>query len=206
VLGDSTSLRPATAERLPHDAEIGEAWTRLKGIEPGSAGEPEEVDGPHSYVGVVAGDGSALEIAFMMHGTGPGSHLELSPAKDEVRLVCVAKRAFEPRMGRKANSPGRKPGGGKQAAKIPGWATEHVVNKNLSPLPGLLNMQYPTGGLRPRPGVCTFFIFQNHNSWWPLRGRHRGANSRSSENRFNPGKFEDRCRPEIRLSQDTVIM
>ena len=39
------------------------------------------VDGPYSYMGVIAGDGSALEIAFMMLGTGPGSHLELSHAK-----------------------------------------------------------------------------------------------------------------------------
>jgi hypothetical protein len=41
----------------------------------------EIIDGPHSYMGVVAGDGSAQEIAFMMLGTGPGSHLELSHAK-----------------------------------------------------------------------------------------------------------------------------
>jgi hypothetical protein len=39
------------------------------------------IDGPYSYVGVIADDGSALEIAFMMLGTGPGSHLELSHAK-----------------------------------------------------------------------------------------------------------------------------
>ena len=39
------------------------------------------IDGPYSYMGVIAGDGSALEIAFMMLGTGPGSHLELSHAK-----------------------------------------------------------------------------------------------------------------------------
>jgi hypothetical protein len=37
--------------------------------------------GPYSYIGVIEGDGSALEIAFMMLGTGPGSHLELSHAK-----------------------------------------------------------------------------------------------------------------------------
>ena len=37
--------------------------------------------GPYSYVGVIAGNGSALEIDFMMLGTGPGSHLELSHAK-----------------------------------------------------------------------------------------------------------------------------
>ena len=39
------------------------------------------IDGPYSYMGVIAGDGSALEIDFMMLGTGPGSHLELSHAK-----------------------------------------------------------------------------------------------------------------------------
>jgi hypothetical protein len=39
------------------------------------------IDGPHSYAGVIAGDGSALEIVFMMLGTGPGSHVELDHAK-----------------------------------------------------------------------------------------------------------------------------
>ena len=39
------------------------------------------IDGPYSYMGVIASDGYALEIAFMMLGTGPGSHLELSHAK-----------------------------------------------------------------------------------------------------------------------------
>jgi hypothetical protein len=39
------------------------------------------IDGPHSYMGVIAGDGSALEIVFMMLGTGPGSHVELNHAK-----------------------------------------------------------------------------------------------------------------------------
>jgi hypothetical protein len=39
------------------------------------------IDGPYTYVGVIAGNGSALEIDFMMLGTGPGSHLELSHAK-----------------------------------------------------------------------------------------------------------------------------
>ena len=39
------------------------------------------IDGPYSYMGVIKGDGAALEIAFMMLGTGPGSHLELSHAK-----------------------------------------------------------------------------------------------------------------------------
>jgi hypothetical protein len=37
--------------------------------------------GPYSYMGIIKGGGSALEIAFMMLGTGPGSHLELSHAK-----------------------------------------------------------------------------------------------------------------------------
>jgi hypothetical protein len=39
------------------------------------------IDGPYSYIGVIEGNRSALEIAFMMLGTGPGSHLELSHAK-----------------------------------------------------------------------------------------------------------------------------
>lgn len=38
------------------------------------------VTGPYQYVGVVAGDGSPLEIHFMMLGTGPGSHVELNHA------------------------------------------------------------------------------------------------------------------------------
>jgi hypothetical protein len=41
----------------------------------------EGVAGPYSYVGVIAGDASALEIAFMMLGTGPGSHVEMNHAK-----------------------------------------------------------------------------------------------------------------------------
>jgi hypothetical protein len=41
----------------------------------------EIIDGPHSYAGVISGDGSALEIAFMMLGTGPGSHVELNHAR-----------------------------------------------------------------------------------------------------------------------------
>ena len=43
--------------------------------------EFEGVVGPYSYVGVIAGDGSALEIVFMMLGTGPGSHVDLHHAK-----------------------------------------------------------------------------------------------------------------------------
>lgn len=39
------------------------------------------ISGPYSYVGVIAGDVSALEIHFMMLGTGPGSHVELNHAK-----------------------------------------------------------------------------------------------------------------------------
>lgn len=39
------------------------------------------ITGPYSYVGVVAGDMPALEILFMMLGTGPGSHVELNHAK-----------------------------------------------------------------------------------------------------------------------------
>jgi hypothetical protein len=41
----------------------------------------EGIAGPYSYVGVIAGKGAALEIAFMMLGTGPGSHVELDHAK-----------------------------------------------------------------------------------------------------------------------------
>jgi hypothetical protein len=41
----------------------------------------ESVAGPYSYVGVVAGDAAALEIAFMMLGTGLGSHVEMDHAK-----------------------------------------------------------------------------------------------------------------------------
>jgi hypothetical protein len=41
----------------------------------------DAVAGPYSYVGVVEGDEPALQIAFMMLGTGPGSHLELNHAK-----------------------------------------------------------------------------------------------------------------------------
>lgn len=39
------------------------------------------ISGPYSDVGVIAGDGSALEIHFMMLGTGPGSHVELNHAR-----------------------------------------------------------------------------------------------------------------------------
>jgi len=41
----------------------------------------EAITGPYSYAGVIAGDGPPLEIAFMMLGTGPGSHVELNHAK-----------------------------------------------------------------------------------------------------------------------------
>jgi hypothetical protein len=43
--------------------------------------EFEGVTGPYAYVGVVAGDGRALEIDFMLLGQGPGSHVELNHAK-----------------------------------------------------------------------------------------------------------------------------
>lgn len=39
------------------------------------------VTGPYSYAGVIAGDGAALEIAFMMLGAGPGSHVETNRAR-----------------------------------------------------------------------------------------------------------------------------
>ena len=39
------------------------------------------IAGPYSHAGMIAGDGSTLEIAFMMLGTGPGSHVELDHAK-----------------------------------------------------------------------------------------------------------------------------
>jgi hypothetical protein len=39
------------------------------------------ISGPYSYAGVIAGDASALEVFFMMLGTGPGSHVDLNHAK-----------------------------------------------------------------------------------------------------------------------------
>ncbi len=39
------------------------------------------IDGPHPYAGVISGDASALEIDFMMLGTGPGTHVEIDHAK-----------------------------------------------------------------------------------------------------------------------------
>jgi hypothetical protein len=39
------------------------------------------ISGPYSYVGVIAGSASALELDYMMLGTGPGSHVELDHAK-----------------------------------------------------------------------------------------------------------------------------
>ena len=39
------------------------------------------VTGPYSYVGVVTSKAPAWEIAFMMLGTGPGSHVEIDHAK-----------------------------------------------------------------------------------------------------------------------------
>jgi hypothetical protein len=41
----------------------------------------EVVTGPYAYIGVVSGDRSSPEIAFMMLGTGPGSHVELDRAR-----------------------------------------------------------------------------------------------------------------------------
>ncbi len=41
----------------------------------------EGLAGPYSYNGVIAGGPSALEIAYMMVGTGPGSHVDLQRAK-----------------------------------------------------------------------------------------------------------------------------
>jgi hypothetical protein len=41
----------------------------------------EGVTGPYAYVGTIAGVSPHLEIAFMMLGTGPGSHVELNHAK-----------------------------------------------------------------------------------------------------------------------------
>ncbi|MRR11764.1 hypothetical protein EG835_04700 [bacterium] len=39
------------------------------------------VTGPYSYVGVVTSKAPVLEIAFMMLGTGPGSHVEMDHAR-----------------------------------------------------------------------------------------------------------------------------
>jgi hypothetical protein len=41
----------------------------------------EAIAGPYPYVGVIAGDAPALEIAFMMLGAGPGSHVEMNHAR-----------------------------------------------------------------------------------------------------------------------------
>jgi hypothetical protein len=41
----------------------------------------EAVTGPYPYIGVIAVGAPALEIHFMMLGTGPGSHVELNHAK-----------------------------------------------------------------------------------------------------------------------------
>jgi hypothetical protein len=41
----------------------------------------EGIAGPYPYVGVIAGDASRLEIAFMMLGAGPGSHVEMNHAR-----------------------------------------------------------------------------------------------------------------------------
>lgn len=58
----------------------------------------DAVMGPYSYVGVVTDDGGSLEIAFMMLGTGPGSHLELDHAK---RISMRAQEALSaPARGR----------------------------------------------------------------------------------------------------------
>jgi hypothetical protein len=39
------------------------------------------VTGPYSYTGVITGEAPAREIAFMMLGTGPGSHVEVDRAR-----------------------------------------------------------------------------------------------------------------------------
>jgi hypothetical protein len=39
------------------------------------------ISGPYSYVGVIGADPSALEVHFMMLGTGPGSHVDMNHAK-----------------------------------------------------------------------------------------------------------------------------
>lgn len=41
----------------------------------------EAVTGPYPYVGVITAEHPALEIAFMMLGAGPGSHVELDHAR-----------------------------------------------------------------------------------------------------------------------------
>ncbi len=68
------------------------------------------------------------------------------------QLVSVAKLAPPFRQapeGRKENSPGRKPGIGLENSVEP-WATEKVADKDLWPLPGLLQCYILSGGLRPR--------------------------------------------------------
>jgi len=41
----------------------------------------EGITGPYPYVGVIMGDSSRPEIAFMMLGAGPGSHIEMNHAR-----------------------------------------------------------------------------------------------------------------------------
>jgi hypothetical protein len=41
----------------------------------------EATMGPYAYIGVASGDGSAMNIDFMMLGSGPGTHVELDHAR-----------------------------------------------------------------------------------------------------------------------------
>lgn len=54
--------------------------------------ESEGVVGPYAYAGVVAGDASAMEIVFMMLGTGPGSHVDSNRAR---RISMTPQRGRE---------------------------------------------------------------------------------------------------------------
>ena len=54
------------------------------------------IDGPYAYTGVVAGEGAALEMAFMMHGTGPGTHVEMNRARRISMKYDEANRAARP--------------------------------------------------------------------------------------------------------------
>jgi hypothetical protein len=44
-------------------------------------GEGGVILGPYAYMGIITSNMPALEIDFMMLGTGPGSHVDLNHAK-----------------------------------------------------------------------------------------------------------------------------
>jgi hypothetical protein len=56
----------------------------------------------------------------------------------------------QPRSGGKIIAPSASPGSGQKRAPSPGGATEKLVDKDLSPLPGLIKCNILSGGSRPR--------------------------------------------------------